>query len=53
MDDYIEAVRAQVCSECESEDDLEQCALRDSGDCSLNSYLAFVVDAIDGLPAED
>ena len=49
MDEYIDAVRAQVCNQCPAQDEEGGCPLRIAGDCALNTYLSFVVDAIDEL----
>lgn len=47
MDDYYEAIQAQVCTRCEHEDPAGRCSLRESGDCALYTYLSLVVDAIE------
>ena len=47
MDDYVEAIEAQVCSRCEESDERGRCGLRDRGECSLSTYLSLVVDAIE------
>lgn len=48
MDDYITAIEAQVCSECENGPGLV-CSLRKHGDCALDTYLYLVVDAVEDI----
>jgi hypothetical protein len=48
MDDYVTAVRAQVCATCESHEVLgEKCVLRDKADCALDRYILPVLRAIE------
>jgi len=49
IDPYEEAVRALVCSDCEQQDEQGQCRLRNKGDCALESFLPFVVDAVEDV----
>jgi hypothetical protein len=47
MQDYEEALRAQVCSRCDHQDDRGVCRLRDRADCALDAYLSLVLDAVE------
>jgi hypothetical protein len=47
LDDYVDAIRAQVCSHCDEQDSAGKCALRDQGDCALDAYLALVIEAVE------
>ncbi len=46
IDDYVAALRQQVCPNCR-EDDHGRCELRKLSDCALDSYLLRVVDVIE------
>jgi hypothetical protein len=48
MDDYYEAIRAQVCPGCH-QDQQGLCMLRNASDCALETYLPLVVDAIEAV----
>jgi hypothetical protein len=43
---YIDRIRLQVCPNC-SQDDHGSCVFRDNFDCSVDNFLALVVDAIE------
>lgn len=45
--DYEAAIRAQVCSNCENQDEQGQCALRVDANCALDAYLSLVLDAVE------
>jgi len=45
--DYIQAIRAQVCSECLGQDADGDCETRREVRCSLDAYLLPVIDAIE------
>jgi hypothetical protein len=47
MDEYVDAVRAQVCHSCRGQVPAGECALRDKGECALWTYLPLIVDAIE------
>lgn len=49
MVEYVDAIRAQVCSPCIHEDDRRRCTLRNEGDCALDTHLPLVVDAIEAV----
>jgi hypothetical protein len=51
MDDYYDAVQAQVCPGCPHQDRAGLCMLRNTGDCALETYLPLVVDAIETVEA--
>ncbi len=53
MDDYVRALRAQVCTHCREQDAAGVCALRKHGDCALDAYLSLVIDAIESVDADD
>ena len=46
MDEYVAAIRAQVCGRCPEQSPEGPCELRNRGDCALDMYLFLVVDAI-------
>jgi hypothetical protein len=45
--DYIQAIRAQVCSVCNDQDARGECETRREVRCSLDAYLLPVIDAIE------
>jgi hypothetical protein len=47
LEDYIQAVRDQVCSTCERQADDDSCQFRDEVRCALNAYLLLIVDTIE------
>ncbi len=47
MDEYVDAIKAQVCSECRNENLDGSCTFRERGECGLWTYLPLVVDAIE------
>lgn len=47
--DYLEAIEGRVCAQCPQQNALGVCAVRDHAECALNSYLSFVLDAIDDV----
>jgi hypothetical protein len=47
LDDYTAAVRAQVCSRCESRQPQGACQLREAAVCALDAYLPLVLEAIE------
>jgi hypothetical protein len=49
MDEYAEALQAEICSRCDEEDASGACRLRNRGECALAVYLPIVVDAIEEL----
>jgi hypothetical protein len=49
MDEYYDAIRAQVCSGCQHQGEAGRCALRDAGDCALETYLPLLLDAIEDV----
>lgn len=53
MDEYVEALRAQVCSRCDNQDARGRCKLREAGDCALDAYLSLVVDAIEEVQEQE
>jgi hypothetical protein len=46
MDDFIAAIEAEICADCESPGSGGTCRLREQGDCALSTYLPLVVDAV-------
>jgi hypothetical protein len=49
MEDYYDAIQAQVCPCCRHQDQAGRCGLRNAGDCALETYLPLVVDAIEAV----
>jgi hypothetical protein len=47
INDYIEAIRHQVCNLCADQDATGQCETRQQVQCALDAYLLIVVDAIE------
>jgi hypothetical protein len=47
MQPYVDALRANVCSECQQQEPNGFCALRHSVDCALDRYYPLVVSAIE------
>jgi hypothetical protein len=47
INDYIEAIRRQVCSICADQDPSGRCETRQQVQCALDAYLLLVVDAIE------
>ena len=53
MEDYEDAVRAQICTACPEPDADGRCALREHADCALLAYLPLVLDAIDSVNEDE
>jgi hypothetical protein len=51
LDEYIAAVRGQICSGCVERAADGRCELRASAACALDAYLPLVVDAIEKVNA--
>jgi hypothetical protein len=49
LEDYVDAIRAEVCSRCRHQDASGICELRNAADCALESYLYLVVEAIEDV----
>jgi hypothetical protein len=47
MEDYVDALRMDVCAQCTNQEADGQCPFRKSADCTLNRYFSLIVDAID------
>jgi hypothetical protein len=47
LEDYVDAIRAEVCDRCRHQDASGVCELRSAADCALESYLYLVVEAIE------
>jgi len=47
IDDYVSAIREDVCSECENQRLDGSCKLREEVSCVLDRYLMLIVDAIE------
>lgn len=47
LDDYIQAIRANVCSVCPNEREGGRCEIREKVKCALNAYLALLVDVVE------
>lgn len=47
MDEYADAISAQVCSRCPNQELQGYCPFRDRGECALSTYLSLVVDAVE------
>jgi len=53
LDDYIEAIRRNVCTVCESQDRDGSCAVRQQVQCALDAYLLLVVEAIEEVTGKN
>lgn len=53
MDEYVDAIRAQVCARCENQDATGYCRYREKGECALDTYLYLVVEAIEDVKGID
>jgi hypothetical protein len=51
LDEYVDALRQEVCSRCREQKADGTCALRDRAECGLDAYLSLVVDAIEDVRA--
>jgi hypothetical protein len=47
LQDYIDAIRRNVCSVCTSQDTAGDCGIRQEVRCALDAYLLLVVEAIE------
>ena len=47
IQDYINAIRRNVCSVCTAQDSDGNCGLRQEVQCALDSYLLLIVEAIE------
>lgn len=47
IEDYLNAIRRDVCSVCTSEDSNGECGLRQQVQCALDAYLLLIVEAIE------
>ena len=47
LQDYIEALRKNVCSECKNQNPNGTCRLRSEAECGLDRYFEMVVEAIE------
>lgn len=46
MQDYIDALRKEICSECRTQKDDGYCYLREDVNCSLDRYFPLIVETI-------
>ena len=53
MDDYLDAIRRNVCSICNQRESDDSCGLRQEVQCALDSYLLLVVEAIEEATGKD
>jgi len=47
MDEYVDAVKDQICAGCRGQDQEGHCPLREEGECALWMYLPLLVAAAD------
>lgn len=47
LDDYVAAIREDICANCVEQHDDGTCKPRDEGRCVLDRYLPLIVDAIE------
>ena len=47
MDEYVQAVEAEVCRRCSEQGPDGRCPVRDHGSCALYAYLPLVIDAVE------
>jgi hypothetical protein len=48
IQDYVTAIRADVCAFCEGQDETGYCPHRTATECALDAYVVLVVEAIEG-----
>ena len=53
LEEYIGAIRRNVCSICTAQDDDGSCGLRQEVQCALDAYLLLVVEAIEEATGKD
>ncbi len=53
LDDYINAIRRDVCSVCTAQENDASCGLRQQVQCALDAYLLLVVEAIEEATGKD
>jgi len=53
IEDYINAIRRNVCSVCTAQDPAGDCGLRQEVQCALDAYLLLVVEAIEEATGKD
>ncbi|HLY16461.1 MAG TPA: hypothetical protein VKR61_04525 [Bryobacteraceae bacterium] len=53
LDEYITAIRRNVCTVCTSRESDDSCGLRQEVQCALDSYLLLVVEAIEEATGKD
>ena len=53
IDDYIDAIRRNVCTVCAAQDSDGDCAVREQVQCALDAYLLLVVEAIEEATGKD
>jgi len=46
MDDYLRAVRFEICNHCDNQREDGTCDVRDSVNCALDRYLSLAFDAV-------
>lgn len=46
MQDYIDALRKEICSECRTQDTDGYCYLREDVNCSLDRYFPLIIETI-------
>lgn len=47
IEDYVTAIREDICAVCPDQDETGTCKPRDEGRCVLDRYLPLIVDAIE------
>jgi hypothetical protein len=53
IEDYINAIRRNVCTVCTGQDSDGSCGLRQEVQCALDAYLLLVVEAIEEATGKD
>ena len=53
IEDYIDAIRRNVCTVCTGQDSDGSCGLRQEVQCALDAYLLLVVEAIEEATGKD
>lgn len=46
LQDYVDALRKEICSECRAQEDNGYCYLREDVNCSLDRYFPLIVETI-------
>ncbi len=52
LEDYICALRREVCSHCKNQTEDGNCRLRNSADCGLNRFFEIIVETVEEVDSQ-